>query len=436
MGPDDRGAPSHLTMVRGRAGTLHIWFRCCAVAFVAFAVALLAGCSGTGVGVDIELDLAPDGSVEERVSVRGTQFEGDVPGWSQESSSTAGYSRVFEDPSKLPDAEAELLAAVLAEVSDEIGFVPVILDRSKIDVVVQEYLLFKSIEVTYRLPEIDFRPPHCLECLGAGRHDCLSCDTSGSLVCSSCSGEGVYPCDECEARGSSACQECEGAGSQACGSCESRGWRECFSCDGSGTDSWGYACWSCDGAGRTECRSCDGAGRLDCRTCGGTGNLECSACDGEGEVECDECSSVGSVPCEECDGQGAATCDPCGGLGSPTAADIARYEGAIAAADVRLVVHMPGVLEGGSTTSWRFSGGDLLLPDEVRTASRVPNWPLALGSGGGVLVLALLGVTLSVRRFRQRGRTGVSDVVGESCTACGAPLKETASFCTECGARR
>ncbi len=443
--------------------------RASAITFVTAVAVMMAGCSGSGVGVDIQLDLASDGSVEERVSVRGAKVDASAPGWTQDSSATAEYSRTFDDPSALPEAEAELLTVILDSVSDEIGFAPVVLDRSKLDIVVQDYLFFKSVEVAYRLPEIDFRPPHCLECEGDGRHDCEECDRSGSLTCPACAGEGVRECDECEAQGSHTCQSCEGAGYRECDSCDSRGWRECFSCSGSGTDSWGDSCWSCGGSGRRDCYSCSGDGRLGCWSCDDTGEIECRRCDGEGEVECSECSGFASISCHACDGQGSNACLPCGGVGSPTSADMASYESALADANIILAIRMPGLVDTDAETSWHFGGTETRLPDEVRTSSRVPNWPLALGSGGGLLGLLLLGVTLSVRRIRRRVRSKVPALVVEpllppaeefavalegdgvnapasqvsgteaprdACRECGNAMGEAAAFCTECGTRR
>lgn len=427
-----------------RVGTHLVW----AVAGVAVAL-MLGGCSGQTAGADIEIAVRGNGAVEERVTVRGVESVPEVSGWSAEGESSKEYVASFDDSSDLPGAEAALLGAVVRAASEELGYEPSVLGESSIDVTVEDYLLFKAIEVSYRPPEVDFRPPHCLECEGAGRHDCEACGTEGSLTCPSCDGEGAIGCGDCGGEGSSTCEECSGAGDFACTSCDSRGWSECYGCDGQGVDSWGDSCWWCDGTGRDECGSCDGDGREDCWSCDSTGRIECWTCGAEGQLECDECGGLTSVTCAQCEGYGALTCEPCNGIGAPTSADLAAYDSALEAARINVTIDMPGFTAEDADTSWTLRGADTLLPDEMQASSRVPDWPVVLGSGGALLALGMLGVVLSARgiRARRRQADGIPAQSSEmvtppaapeqpACAQCGAQLRETSAFCTECGARR
>lgn len=215
----------------------------------------------------------------------------------------------------------------------------------------------------------------------------------------------------------------------------------------------------------SECPSCGGTGSSDCEDCIG-GTTVCSACNGTGGYngwygweDCYECGGSGDETCNTCDGRGVVDCYDCDGTGDTPEFIQTRYDEAVSASRLDVVLNMPGITvkdNAAGTNPWKFKGADIEDAESFTATSFVVNW-LYAGIALAVLLLILaLIVGLIVRRikkaFRKKSPAVVASqpVVAQSvvaqpmaeqpvvpaCASCGSTVAADAKFCRACGTPR
>ena len=393
-----------------------------AAVFILCACALvMTGCDASEPRVSVTIDVGRDGTVVERISMRGADISEEAlaaveqTGWSVESSSPVEISHRFTNASDLSESEAGALEEVFVALRQDLGYEPAVRSDSVLDVATSDYVIVRKVTAVYEPVMVDFEPPYCLDCMGSGEHECAACSGAGTIVCPDCNGETTLVCPDCAGNGRVACEECGGEGFETCSSCDGAGWTECWWCDGDGwescwdcggdgvtTDWWTgeeetcdtcggsgrETCDSCGGDGREECSSCGGDGREECWYCDGNGRLGCDTCDTTGRIDCELCAMTGSITCEDCLGEGALECGSCMGTGEVTSAQLARHDDAMSEATIEVALNMPGYVPDSASSrgSVRLSGLDLTETQSIEQSSWVLDWRWATVAGGVVLI--------------------------------------------------
>ena len=243
--------------------------------------------------------------------------------------------------------------------------------------------------------------PTCATCSGPGANACTACPggryKSGSqcLTCATCNGN-QYVATVCGGSTNTVCAACAacGPGKYQSAACTTTTDTVCGSCDAS--------CTVCSGPGAAECGSCpasfflSGGACKACKVCA-AGTYQAAACTPIADTTCTACGN--------CDDGNACTqdrCDPAKGclhdeiagcLGTPsTSGGLGVDVGSGVATDAG--VDGGPATEGGCSVSGR--------PGRGRDG-RI---------GGGLLVLAVLGMSLTARLARRRRPQARSRRVG------------------------